>query len=59
MYAEIMTRLVAPVDIEKLFKWNDSLKQIKRVITHPLNAQLVIEQAILNYRRVMNNQSFE
>ena len=59
MYAEIMSQLVAPVDIEKLFKWNDSLKQIKRVLTHPLNAQLVIEQAILNYRRVMNNQSFE
>ncbi len=54
-----MTRLVANVDIEKLFKWSDSLKQIKRVVTHPLNAQLVVEQCLLNYRKVMNNQFFE
>ena len=54
-----MTRLVENVDIDKLFKWSDSLKQIKRVVTHPLNAQLVVEQCLLNYRKVMNNQTFE
>ena len=51
--------LVEPVAFEKLFAWVDSLKSIHRTVTHPLNAQMVIEQAILHYRKTMNNESFE
>lgn len=54
-----LKRLVTNVDSEKLFKYNDSLKAMKRVMTHPLNAQLIIEQAILRYRKTMANQNFE
>ena len=58
-YAAQMARLVSHVDAEKLFKFNDALKSMKRVVTHPLNAQLIIEQAILRYRKTMANQSFD
>lgn len=58
-YAAQMARLVSHVDAEKLFKFNDTLKSMKRVVTHPLNAQLIIEQAILRYRKTMANQSFD
>ena len=54
-----MKVLVKDVDADKLFKFNDSLKAMRRVITHPLNAQLIVEQAILRYRKTMANQAFE
>ena len=54
-----MKALVKDVDSDKLFKFNDSLKAMRRVITHPLNAQLIVEQAILRYRKTMANQTFE
>ena len=54
-----MKALVKDVDSDKLFKFNDSLKAMRRVITHPLNAQLIVEQAILRYRKTMANQAFE
>ncbi len=55
-YQKDLDRLVGGVDVEKLFAWCESLKPIRRAVTHPLNAQLVIEQALLRYRQVMNNQ---
>lgn len=54
-----MKSLVSHVQADKLFKFSDSLKAMRRVVTHPLNAQLVIEQAILRYRKTMANQSFD
>ena len=58
-YSPQMKQLVATVDADKLFKYNDSLKAMRRVVTHPLNAQLIIEQAILRYRKTMANQNFD
>ena len=58
-YSLQMKQLVGRVEFEKLFKFNDSLKAMRRVLTHPLNAQLIIEQAILRYKKTMSNQSFE
>ena len=58
-YSPQMKRLVSSVDAEKLFKYSDSLKAIRRVVTHPLNAQLIVEQAILRYRKTMANQDFD
>ena len=58
-YSPQMKRLVSSVDAEKLFKYNDSLKAMRRVVTHPLNAQLIVEQAILRYRKTMANQDFD
>lgn len=58
-YSPQMKRLVSSVDAEKLFKYSDSLKAMRRVVTHPLNAQLIVEQAILRYRKTMANQDFD
>ena len=58
-YSAQMKALVKEVEVQKLFKFNDSLKAMRRVVTHPLNAQLIIEQAILRYRKTMANQAFE
>ena len=58
-YEKKMYEIVRSINFEYLFKWSDSLKQIKRVMTHPLNPQLVIEQCLLNYRRLANNQTFD
>ena len=58
-YFPQMKALVQAVDSEKLFKFSDSLKAMRRVVTHPLNAQLIIEQAIMRYRKTMANQNFE
>lgn len=58
-YSPQMKQLVATVDADKLFKYNDSLKAMRRVVTHPLNAQLIIEQAILRYCKTMANQNFD
>lgn len=58
-YEETLKALTKDVQADRLFKWCDFLKTIRRAVTHPLNAQLVIEQAILRYRKVMNNESFD
>lgn len=58
-YFPQMKALVQAVDAEKLFKFSDSLKAMRRVVTHPLNAQLIIEQALMRYRKTMANQNFE
>ena len=58
-YESTLQSLTKDVDYDRLFKWTDFLKSIRRTVTHPLNAQLVIEQALLRYRKVMNNESFE
>ena len=54
-YFPQMKALVQAVDSEKLFKFSDSLKGMRRVVTHPL----IIEQAIMRYRKTMANQNFE
>ena len=58
-YESTLQSLTKDVDYDCLFKWTDFLKSIRRTVTHPLNAQLVIEHALLRYRKVMNNESFE
>lgn len=59
VYEPQMKRLVEKVPESLLFKWSDSLKDMRRAVTHPLNAQMVIEQALLRYRKTMSGQPFD
>lgn len=42
------------VQAAKLFRFESELRQARRVIAHPLNARLLLEQLLISYRRAIN-----
>ena len=58
-YGESMVKILKGVKTEHLYAWFDTLKSLQRTVNHPLNAQLVIEQTLLRYRRMMMGKAFD
>ncbi len=46
---EILSRLAASAQEERLLAWDDSLKQARATADHPLNARLVVEGLLTQY----------
>ena len=58
-YGESRVKILKGVKTEHLYAWFDTLKSLQRTVNHPLNAQLVIEQTLLRYRRMMMGKAFD
>ncbi len=42
-------KLVAPLVVQKLLRFESALRQMRRTITHPLNSRLFLEQLLISY----------
>ena len=42
------------VQLPKLFRYESELRQARRVIAHPLNARLLLEQLLISYQRAIH-----
>ena len=58
-YADALKDVAAMAKPEALYDWADSLKGIRALASHPLSAQLVLEQALIRYRRIASGKSFQ
>lgn len=56
-YAEAIADVSRMARPEALYAWLDMLKNVKATQTHPLNAQLVIEQVLIAYKRMAQGKS--
>ncbi len=52
-YSEAMRSLVSNTNPAKLYAWINSVRDISRVSSHPLNARMVLEALLLAYVRAM------
>ncbi len=48
-----ITRIAARVELPKLFRYESSLRQTRRSISHPLNARLLLEQLLISYQQAI------
>lgn len=54
-----LQRLTQEMQTPHLYAWSDGLKAVRKTLNHPLNSQLVIEQCLLNYRRLASGKAPE
>lgn len=48
-----ISRLAARIELPKLFRFEASLRQARRSISHPLNARLLLEQLLISYQHAI------
>ncbi len=48
-----IARIAARVELPKLFRYEASLRQTRRTISHPLNARLLLEQLLISYQQAI------
>jgi DNA polymerase III subunit delta' len=48
-----ITRIAARVELPKLFRYESSLRQTRRSISHPLNTRLLLEQLLISYQQAI------
>ena len=58
-YQAQLAQVAAAMNLEHIYAWCDNLKVLRKSVNHPLNAQLVIEQCLLSYRRLAAGQKPE
>jgi len=49
-----LAAIARQVQLPKLFRYETELRQARRVITHPLNARLLLEQLLISYQRAIH-----
>ena len=45
--------IAASVQLPRLFRYESELRQVRRSISHPLNARLLLEQLLISYQRAI------
>lgn len=49
-----LAAIARQVQLPKLFRYETELRQARRVISHPLNARLLLEQLLISYQRAIH-----
>lgn len=52
-HASALERMVRHASLPSLFRYESELRQTRRLINHPLNARLLIEQLLISYKQAI------
>ncbi len=52
-HAKAISRVASQIDLAKLFRYESELRQSRRLINHPLNARLLLEQLLIGYKQAI------
>ena len=53
VHAKAISRVASQIDLAKLFRDESELRQSRRLINHPLNARLLLEQLLIGYKQAI------
>ncbi len=51
--AKAITRIARQIELPKVFRYESELRQTRRLINHPLNARLLLEQLFIGYKQAI------
>ncbi len=51
--ARAITRIARQVELARVFRFESELRQTRRLINHPLNARLLLEQLLIGYKQAI------
>jgi DNA polymerase III subunit delta' len=52
-HARAIGKIAAQIDLGRAFRYESELRQTRRLINHPLNARLLLEQLLIGYRQAI------
>jgi DNA polymerase-3 subunit delta' len=55
-HARAVEKIARNIDLPKVFRFESELRQTRRLIHHPLNARLLLEQLFIAYKQAIANR---
>jgi DNA polymerase-3 subunit delta' len=55
-HAPALKKIAATIDLPRVFRFESELRQTRRLINHPLNARLLLEQLFISYKQAISNR---
>ena len=54
--AKALERIAGNIELARVFRFETELRQTRRLINHPLNARLLLEQLLISYKQAISNK---
>jgi len=55
-HAKALERIAGSIELARVFRFETELRQTRRLINHPLNARLLLEQLLISYKQAISNK---
>jgi len=55
-HARAVEKIARNIDLPKVFRFESELRQTRRLINHPLNARLLLEQLFIAYKQAISSR---